>query len=249
MTLPVDYVFLHGGGQGGWVWRETIAALEQQSGGQRGRTIALDAPGCGSKRGADTASLGVDDVVTELLVDISASGLQQVILVGHSQAGTILPRLVQRQPGLFRRLVYVSCIAPLPGQTILQQLGSGRHGSNPDEVGWPFDPRTVAPNERASLMFCNDMSAAETSAFLAQLGRDTWPAQTMSASDWSYDHLGGVPSTYVMCLRDAILPHPWQETFATRLQVQRAVRIDAGHQVMNTRPHALAEVLRYEARS
>jgi hypothetical protein len=150
MKLPVDYVFLHGGGQGGWVWRETIAALEQQSGGQVHRTIALDAPGCGGKRAADTVALGVDDVVTELL---------------------------------------------------------------------------------------------------ARLGRDTWPAQTMSASDWRYDHLSGIPSTYVMCLRDRILPPPWQETFATRLQVQRAVRIDAGHQVLNTRPHALAEVLRYEAHS
>jgi hypothetical protein len=93
------------------------------------------------------------------------------------------------------------------------------------------------------------MNAAEASAFLGQLGRDTWPAQTMSASDWSYDHLSSIPSTYVMCLRDGILPLPWQETFATRLQVQRAVRIDAGHQVMNTRPHALAEVLRYEVQS
>jgi pimeloyl-ACP methyl ester carboxylesterase len=93
------------------------------------------------------------------------------------------------------------------------------------------------------------MNPAETSAFLGKLGQDRWPAQTMSASDWSYDHLRTVPSTYVMCLQDRILPPPWQETFATRLQVQRAVRIDAGHQVMNTRPHALAEVLRYEAQS
>ena len=205
MTLPVSYVFLHGGGQGAWVWRETMTALEQQSGGQSGRTIALDAPGCGSKRGADTVVLGVDDVVTELLADISASGLQEIILVGHSQAGTILPRLVMRQPELFRRLVYVSCIAPLPGRSIVQQLGSGPQGSNQDEVGWPFDPLTVAANERYSLMFCNDMNPAETSAFLGKLGQDRWPAQTMSASDWSYDHLRSVPSTYVMCLRDRIL--------------------------------------------
>lgn len=247
MTLPMDYVFLHGGGQGGWVWRETITALEQQSAGQVGRTLALDAPGCGSKRGRDILAFGVDDVVTELLDDISANGLKQVILVGHSQAGTILPRLVGRQPELFRRLVYVSCIAPLPGQNILQQMGSGPHGSNEREVGWPFDPRTIAAGERYSRMFCNDMSAVEAASFLPKLGSDTWPVKTMSASDWSYDHLSSVPSTYVMCLRDGILPLPWQQTFATRLQVQRTVRIDAGHQVMNTRPQALAEVLRYEA--
>jgi pimeloyl-ACP methyl ester carboxylesterase len=39
------------------------------------------------------------------------------------------------------------------------------------------------------------------------------------------------------------------EVAAERLCAQRLVRIDAGHQVMNTRPHALAEALRLEAES
>ncbi|MFD2134238.1 hypothetical protein ACFSLT_01475 [Novosphingobium resinovorum] len=41
----------------------------------------------------------------------------------------------------------------------------------------------------------------------------------------------------------------WQERFADRLHARRLHRIDAGHQVMNTRPEALAEVLLAEARS
>jgi len=247
MATPVDYVFLHGGGQAGWVWQETITALHQQTAGHFGRALALDAPGCGGKRGRNTADLDVDGVVTELLADISASGFKDIVLVGHSQAGTILPRLAERRPELFRRLVYVSCIAPRPGQSIVQQLGSGLQGSHPDEVGWPFDPKTVDPRRRYPLMFCNDMNEAETSEFLAKLGQDTWPAQTMTASDWRYDPLGRIPSTYVACLRDGILPVPWQQTFAERLKTERQIRIDAGHQVMNTRPQALAEALRFEA--
>jgi pimeloyl-ACP methyl ester carboxylesterase len=247
MAHPVDCVFLHGGGQGSWVWSATIAALQRQTGGKSGRVLALDAPGCGAKRGRDTASSAPDDVVAELLADISAAGMKDVILVGHSQAGTIVPRLVEKQPNLFRRLVYVSCIAPSAGQTLIQQMGSSLQGTNEDEVGWPFDPQTVDPRSRPALMFCNDMSKVEAASFLAQLGHDAWPAKTMSASDWRYDHLGNVPATYVVCLRDGILPVPWQETFAARLKVQRQVRIDAGHQVMNTRPEALAEALRHEA--
>lgn len=246
MATSVDYVFLHGGGQAGWVWQETITALHQQTAGKFGRAVTLDAPGCGEKRDRDTAGLDVDKTVIELLADISASGLKDIILVGHSQAGTILPRLAERRPDLFRRLVYVSCMAPAPGQSIVQQMGSSLRGTHPDEVGWPFDPKTVDPRRRAPLMFCNDMTEAETSAFLAKLGQDTWPAQTMAASDWRYEHLDSIPSTYVVCLRDEILPMPWQQTFATRLKAERQIRIDAGHQVMNTRPQALAEALRYE---
>jgi pimeloyl-ACP methyl ester carboxylesterase len=247
MSGPVDYVFLHGGGQGGWVWDETIAALKQQTQGQFGRALALDASGCGEKRGKDTAGLDVDGVVTDLLADISARGFQDIILVGHSQAGTILPRLAERRTDLFRRIVYISCIAPLTGQSIMQQMGTSLHGTNPDEVGWPFDPRTIEPQKRFALMFCNDMNDAQASSFLAKLGRDTWPAKTMTASDWRYGHVSRNPASYVMCLRDAILPLVWQETFAARLGAERVIRIDAGHQVMNTRPHALAEALRMEA--
>jgi pimeloyl-ACP methyl ester carboxylesterase len=87
MTGFVDYVFLHGGGQGGWVWDETIAALQLQTQGQFGRALALDAAGCGEKRGKDTAGLDVDGVVTDLLADISARDFKNVILVGHSKAG------------------------------------------------------------------------------------------------------------------------------------------------------------------
>ena len=169
MTRPVDYVFVHGGGQGSWVWQETIAALQQQSGSSFGRALALDAPGCGVKRGRDTANLSLDDVVAEFIADITAAGLREIILVGHSQAGTVLPRVAEKRPDLIRRLVYVSCTAPQPGKTILQQIGSGLHGSHPDEVGWPFDPRTVDPRQRYPLMFCNDMNDAESSAFLAKL--------------------------------------------------------------------------------
>jgi pimeloyl-ACP methyl ester carboxylesterase len=69
----------------------------------------------------------------------------------------------------------------------------------------------------------------------------------MTASDWRYVHVSRIPATYVMCLRDAVLPLGWQETFAARLGAERLIRIDAGHQVMNTRPQALAEALRMEA--
>jgi hypothetical protein len=48
-------------------------------------------------------------------------------------------------------------------------------------------------------------------------------------------------------LRDAILPLSWQEIFADRLKATRRLRIDAGHQVQNSRPPALAEFMLREA--
>ena len=239
MSDRVDYAFLHGGGQGSWVWEETIAALHRQSDARFGRALALDVPGCGTKRDRDTTVLTADDVVTELLDDISTAELHDVLLVGHSQAGQMLPLLVERRPDLFRRLVYVSCAAPLPGQTIVQMVG--------EEIGWPLDPETSSNEERWRVMFCNDMAEAQASDFISRLGFDMWPDLVTFGTDWRYDHLGAVPSTYVLCLQDGILPFAWQEKFATRFKVDHRISIDAGHQVMNSRPHSLAEVLRLEA--
>jgi len=153
------------------------------------------------------------------------------------------------RPHLFRRLVYVTCSAPLPGQSVTEMMGRGLHGSNENEIGWPLDPLTTEVGERSAAMFCNDMNAEQRSAFLAKLGRDMWPLRTYSERAWSYGHLGAIPATFIICLNDMSLPVPWQEEFARRLHAKRQVRIDAGHQVMNTRPHALAEVLRVEALS
>jgi pimeloyl-ACP methyl ester carboxylesterase len=242
----IPFVFLHGGGQGAWVWDELIAAIGRQSDGGA-RCLALDAPGCGAKRGVDTSEYEFEDITRELIDDIENEGLSGVVLVGHAQAGMTLPQMVELAPPLLiSRLVYVTCSAPLAGLTTLDQMGHGPRGSNVDEVGYPFTS-DGSMEERYRVMFCNDMDEAEADTFLAKLGKDGWPASAYSYSDWRYDHLREVQSSYVAALRDQTLPVEWQERFADRLHARRISRIDAGHQVMNTRPEALAEILLREA--
>jgi len=243
----IDFAFLHGGGQGSWVWAETIGALSRQTDGTYGRAFTLDIPGCGTKRDRTTDTLDPDDVAHELIADLESAAMRHIVLVGHSQAGNIIPNMVQMKPALFRRIIYVSCSIPLPGQTLIEMMGSGLHGSNPDEVGWPSDPKIGDIRGRYPAMLCNDMSEAETALFMAKLGSDSWPKRTYSNTAFDFLKPADVFATYVICLRDGVLPVGWQEVFATRLQASRRVRIDAGHQVMNTRPEALAEILRYEA--
>ena len=242
----VQFVFLHGGGQGGWVWDETIAAIDRQSGGAA-RCLALDGPGCGAKRGRQTDALSFAQINRELVADIEEAGLRDVVLVGHSQAGGHLPAMAELRPDLFRRLVFVSCIAPDPGLTVVEMTARRmrEHGHTPGSMALTDEARPM--RERYRVMFCNDMEAPQAERFLDKLGSDQWPPACYSQSEWRYDHLAAVPVSYVVCLEDAILPCEWQRRFAERVHAGRVVRIDAGHQVMNTRPQALAEVLLAEA--
>ncbi|HEX7855625.1 MAG TPA: alpha/beta hydrolase [Sphingobium sp.] len=242
--MSTDFLFLHGGGQGSWVWGETIEALRLQMGGSPGRFLTLDIAGCGTKRGYDTGAMTVSDIVVDLLADIEAAGVVgDAVLVGHSQAGTILPLLTGARPELFRHIVYVSCLAPTGGQTALDWR-SGMPSAGESALRGDHPPGS---RDRYRLMFCNDMTQMQAERFLDRLGPDRWPDASYAMSKWGYDHLAGLPATYVLCLRDATLIPAWQRIFAERLHVQEVVSVDAGHQIMNTRPHALAEILLLKA--
>jgi pimeloyl-ACP methyl ester carboxylesterase len=242
-----NFALLHGGGQGSWIWSDTITALKGQSDGAV-NVVTLDVPGCGTKRGRDTSAIEFDDIATELIADVHAAGMADVVLVGHSQGGTLMPRMVEFAPNLFRRLIYVTCDAPPPDLTVLKLMSTCLHGEREDRIGYPIDPKTASMPELYAAMFCNDMTPSESDEFIANLDQDMWPLSSYTYRDWRYDHLGAIPAGYVFCLKDTSLPPPWQERFAERLKVQKTVSIDAGHQVMNTQPEALAKILLAQSR-
>jgi pimeloyl-ACP methyl ester carboxylesterase len=246
MVAATNFALLHGGGQGSWLWDDVIGALSASA---EVECVALDVPGCGAKRARDTSAIEFDDIARELIADIEATGMRDVVLVGHSQAGMPIPRMVEFAPTMFSRLVYVSCSAPPAGTSVLELMGNCRHGEREDKVGYPFEMGTASVEECFAVMFCNDMSAPDRDAFLAKLGHDNWPMSSYTYRDWRYDHTGTVRSTYVLCEQDMSLPPAWQERFAQRLRVDRVVRIDAGHQAMTTRPQELAAALLAETQA
>lgn len=234
--MASDFIFLHGAVQAAWVWNETIAALQGIGRDGVGRCLTLEVPGCGAKRGRDTGAMTFDELVADLVADIDAWGLSGAVLVGHSQAGSVLPRLIEARPEAFRQAIYISCVAAAPGDTV------GFGAPKPAEGSAPPDVREVART-----LFCNDMDAAQFDAFIGQVGRDMWPASSYAETGWRYDHLAGFPATFVVCLQDVCAPPDRQREFARRLQVQRVVEIDAAHQAQNSRPEALARILLDEA--
>src|SRR5438552_732922 len=150
------FIFLHGGVQGSWVWAPTLEALALQA--PDSRWLLLDVPGCGTKRGRETDRITFDAIVEELVGDIERAGISRAVLVGHSQAGSVLPRMAELASERFRKLVYVSCIAPEPGQTVLV-------GSAGQEVADLPEEQRALPMERLRTMFCNDMSDEQAGSF------------------------------------------------------------------------------------
>lgn len=87
-----DIVFVHGGNHGAWCWQSVIDALEQA--GYGGRLLPVDVPGCGAKRDRYSTTLTIDEIAIELDAEVRARSIAQALLVGHSVAGILLPRMV-----------------------------------------------------------------------------------------------------------------------------------------------------------
>lgn len=233
-----DFIFQHGAMMGGHIWDELIAAMQARA--PQHRYAALDVPGCGAKRGMDAQALSLDETVSDVLADVDATGFSDIVLVGHSQGGTLLPRIAEARPGLVRKLVYIACLAPDPGTSVMEAAEADSDGQ---------DVKAATMMEGLRTMLCNDMDVEQTRNFLAKLGGgDAWPPSSYMHREWRYDHLAGIPSTYIFCEQDNCVPPPKQEAYLANLHIDEVIRMDCGHQPMNSRVEELAGLLLEQAR-
>ena len=241
---PQDLVFLHGGGHGSWCWNPLFAELAKAP-GRFGRRIALDVPGAGRKRGQDAGRETISSIARSLNDELRAAGVRSAALIGHSLAGVVMPRMAAEDPPLFADLVFLQTSAPLEGQTIADQMGTGLHGQDPDRVGYPVDIAKVSGADMFTALFGVDLDPDRLRWLLAETSKDATPRALVEepVSRSGYDPTR-FRTVYVLAKRDPILPPEWQRRFADRLGCAQIVEIDTPHEAFLSHPALLADTLR-----
>ncbi|MDB5980986.1 MAG: hypothetical protein JWQ69_2001 [Pseudomonas sp.] len=238
-----DLILLHGGQHGSWCWTALVEALQQE--GQRfERILTLDMPGCGSKRGRAVAELTLSAIVEELNSELRQLGVRDGLLLGHSIAGVLLPMMAVEDPALFAHLIYLATAIPAEGQSIMQLLGTSRHGEQDNEVGWPLDPLSTSPEQMAVAMFGTDLDDGQLAWLLSEIVQDTTPPAVATQPVYRAGYLGLIPATFILTQRDDILPPAWQQRFAQRLEVGAVIEIDSPHEAFLTHPVELAAIIK-----
>ena len=232
----MNLVLVHGGGFGGSCWELLLPYLDAQ-------TFVVDLPGRGS-RPAVLAGLTLADFTDAVVDDIVTNDLDDVVLVGHSLAGIVLPAVADRVPERLRRLVYVACAVPSQGESVADVLSTlspqtaevtARLGAGLMTEGGTLHP------DLATAMFCNDMDAEQTDFTLSRLVPEA--AGVISAPTDLAGLRQNVPATYVRLQRDASLTIATQDTMAANLGDPAVVDLDAGHMAMISQPAELAAIL------
>lgn len=243
-------VLVHGGAHGAWCWELLIPYLD-------GNAVAIDLPPKSIRGGPgrleslpELRTLTIDDFTRSLLEDVDAAGIERFVLVGHSMGGLTISEVARRAPGRVRHLVYVSCMVPPEGGSAIEALPEDlrdmtrhaveearRGGDNP--IGG-LDDQTIRS------MFCNDMDEEQVRFVLERTGTEA--AAVLAERVTRAGIPPELPKTFVKLLRDQSLPPDRQDALVENLRASPGgdvdvVTIDAGHDVMISRPRELADVL------
>jgi len=249
VTLPL--VLVHGGAHGAWCWEPTLPLLDPP-------VLAVDLPPK-SIRGVpaapepppDLMTTTLDDFARSALADVDAAGFERFVLAGHSMGGLTIAELARRVPERVAHLVFVSCMVPPEGGLVVEGVpGDSREAasasfSDEGEV----EERSVAGLEEDGTrrMFCNDMDDAQTRFVLDHVGSEAFAVFGERVTRHGIPR--DLPVTYVRLARDQALTPADQSEAIARLRESPGsevceVELDAGHDVMISRPDLLAGALR-----
>ncbi|HKA92775.1 MAG TPA: alpha/beta fold hydrolase [Acidimicrobiia bacterium] len=243
-------VLVHGGAHGAWCWEPLLPYLE-------GDALAIDLPPKSVRGGSgrldslpELRTLTIDDFARSLLDDVDDAGIDRFVLVGHSMGGLTISEVARRVPDLVEHLVYVSCMVPPEGGSAIEALPEDlqdmtrqaveearRGGANP--IGGLDEATTRS-------MFCNDMGEDQSRFVLDRTGTEA--AVVLAEPVTRRGIPPELPKTFVKLLQDQSLVPDRQDVLIDNLRAcpggdLDVVTIDAGHDVMISRPKELAVVL------
>ena len=102
------YVLVHGTWHGGWCWHWVAQRLRAAG----HRVIAPTATGCGERYHLIEPETGLSTHIDDVIHAIEWEELDDVILVGHSFAGTTITGVADRIPERTRRIVFFDALIP-----------------------------------------------------------------------------------------------------------------------------------------
>jgi pimeloyl-ACP methyl ester carboxylesterase len=238
------FCLVHGAFQGAWCWDLLIPYLEAQG----HKTIAMDLP-----IEDDSASLSqfAETVLQALPKD------DDIVLVGHSMAGTIIPLVAEAHS--VRQLVFLSALIPCPGTSTLDQFA---HNLDAQSLQlFNYEPKEFSQQFNDEPDLFNPISVGKDftdEAVLIELFYHDCPPDVMRlalsnsrlqrsmAYIFEVNPLKSLPNVeykYIVCTDDRIISPEWSRYAAQKRLGVEAIELPAGHCPHLSCPAQLAAVL------
>ena len=228
------FLLIHGAWHGGWVWNEISEILNYQ--GYSVSTPTLT--GLGEKKHLLSSKITIDTFIEDVVNHIIFENLNNIILVGHSFAGSVISGVADKLKDRIQKLIYFDAVILKDGQK-------------------PFD---IAPKElvkeriELAKRFGNGISIPAPSAdafgvfdvkksLLLEEKLTPHPLSTFQSKLTIKNEIGnGIPLFYIFC------NDPVYKSLESSREVARKLKwpifeLNAGHDAMLTHPKETLNLL------
>jgi pimeloyl-ACP methyl ester carboxylesterase len=215
------------------MWDAVVECLDHDS-------LAVDLPGRRYKP-ADLGTVTRDDWVQSVCDDIEAAGLDDVVLVGHSGAGFVIPGVAARLAGRTRGLIFVTANVPAEGRAPVEFMRTDlrtRTINHHDSIVARTSGRTLGGLRPGEPPIVTELELVDNGP---RLGLEA-PGPLFEPFTWD-GFPAHLPRTYIRCLRDTVITPDLVDTMVANMGGAALVDIDAGHDVARRAPAELSALL------
>ena len=234
-TTPRTFVLVHGGGGGGWTWQRLARVLRRN--GHEVYTPTLTRFG---ERSHLDVAVTFDTFVTDIVNVIEFEDLHDVVLVGHSMGGVIIPRVAEKVPERIGAVVWLAAVVTADGETLLQAVPQSEWIARAVRI-LPDGTADTGPDLIVEANY-QDGTPEDQAWFRAR--HTAYPPDALVEPGRLSAFLAlGLPTAFVTATQDrTILPEVCAK-FADRLPGCRRATVDGSHNCLLSRPEATAAAI------
>lgn len=233
-----EFVLVHGMSHGAWAWEPLVRRLQDRG----HRAVAVDLPGHG-RRAHERRRASIGAYARAAADATIQAGLARAIVVGHSMAGAVLPKIAELVPARVAHLVYLAAVVIPSGESLI-----GAHMAPPMRAlmrgfARAGDGAVQYPAAMEWARWLNDLPAGDERVTEALTRMTPQPLRPwLERIDTSAFERLRVPRTYVRCLDDRAVTPERGARYAARLGVT-PIDMDCAHEPMLSAPDELVKIL------
>ena len=228
------FLLIHGAWHGGWVWNEISEILRYQ----RYNVSTPTLTGLGEKKHLLSSKITIETFIEDVVNHIIFENLNNIILVGHSFAGSVISGVADRLKDRIQKLIYFDAMILIDGQkpfditpkeTVEQRIELAKKFGNNISIPAPSADAFGVFDIKKSLLLEEKLTPHPLSAFQSKLILKNEVGN-------------GIPLSYIFCTK------PVYKSLESSREVVRKMKwpifeLNAGHDAMLTHPKETLNLL------
>ena len=228
------FLLIHGAWHGGWVWNEISEILRYQRYSVSTPTLT----GLGEKKHLLSSKITIETFIEDVVNHIIFENLNNIILVGHSFAGSVISGVADRLKDRIQKLIYFDAMILIDGQkpfditpkeTVEQRIELAKKFGNNISIPAPSADAFGVFDIKKSLLLEEKLTPHPLSAFQSKLILKNEVGN-------------GIPLSYIFCTK------PVYKSLESSREVVHKMKwpifeLNAGHDAMLTHPKETLNLL------